>query len=72
MKPELPHGLLFPASPAFSSNSEFLYVTSLALDLRVFGLPEAVDSQWCAQVRHFSVSRIRTRFRPLGSPEQAR
>ena len=61
----LPHGLLFPASPAFSQNGDFLYVTNLALDLRVFGLPQAVDSQWCAQVRHFTVSRIRTHFRPL-------
>ncbi len=61
----LPHGLLFPASPAFSQNGEFLYVTNLALDLRVFGLPQAVDSQWCAQVRHFTVSKIRTHFRPL-------
>lgn len=62
----VPHGLLFPASPAFSLNGDFLYVTNLALDLRVFGLTEAVDSQWCAQVRHFTVSRIRTHFRPLG------
>ncbi len=61
----LPHGLLFPASPAFSRNGEFLYVTNLALDLRVFGLEQAVDSQWCAQVRHFTVSRIRTHFHPL-------
>jgi len=61
----LPHGLLFPASPAFSRNGEFLYVTNLALDLRVFGLVQAVDSQWCAQVRHFTVSRIRTHFQPL-------
>lgn len=62
----LPHGLLFPASPAFSLNGEFLFVTNLALDLRVFDLPQTVDSQWCAQVRHFTVSRIRTHFRPLG------
>jgi sugar lactone lactonase YvrE len=62
----LPHGLLFPASPAFSSNGTFLYVTDLALDLRLFGLAQTVDSQWCAQVRHYTVSRIRTRFRPLG------
>jgi sugar lactone lactonase YvrE len=61
----LPHGLLFPASPAFSQNGEFLYVTNLALDLRVFGITEAVDSQWCAQVRHFTVSKIRTHIRPL-------
>jgi sugar lactone lactonase YvrE len=65
----LPHGLLFPASPAFSADGEFLYVTNLALDLRVFGLPQAVDSQWCAQVRHFTVSKIRTRFRPLGATD---
>lgn len=63
----LPHGLLFPASPAFSSDGRFLYVTNLALDLRIFGLPPAVDSQWCAQVRHYTVSRIRARFRPLGA-----
>jgi sugar lactone lactonase YvrE len=63
----MPRGLLFPASPAFSGNGEFVYVTNLALDLRIFGLPQAVDSQWCAQVRRYTVSRIRTRFTPLGS-----
>jgi sugar lactone lactonase YvrE len=62
----LPHGLLFPASLSFSNDGKFLYVTNLALDLRVFGLPQAVDSQWCAQVRHFTVSRMRARFDPLG------
>ncbi len=62
-----PRGLLFPASPAFSGNGEFIYVTNLALDLRIFGLAEAVDSQWCAQVKHYTVSRIRTRFTPLGA-----
>ena len=62
----LPHGLLFPASPAFSSDGKFLFVTNLALDLRIFGLPQAVDSQWCAQVKHYTVSRIRTQFRRLG------
>ena len=61
----LPRGLLFPASLAFSKNGDFLYVTNLALDLRVFGLTEAVDSQLCAEVRRFTVSRIRTNFRPL-------
>ena len=64
----LPHGLLFPASPAFSQNGEFLYVTNLALDLRLAtGNPESqtLDSQWCTQVRHYTVSRIRTHFRPL-------
>ena len=65
----LPHGLLFPASPAFSLDGKVLYVTNLALDLRVFGLVQAVDSQWCAQVRHFTVSRLRTNFRPLGKED---
>lgn len=65
----LSHGLLFPASPAFSNDGEFLYVTNLALDLRVLGIPEAVDSQWCGQVRRYSVSRIRTHFIPLGTKE---
>jgi len=63
----LPHGLLFPASPAFSNDGKFLYVTDLALDLRIFGLAQAVDSQWCAQVKHYTVSRIRARFEPLGN-----
>jgi sugar lactone lactonase YvrE len=62
----LPHGLLFPASPSFSNDGEFLYVTNLALDLRVLGLPQAVDSQWCGQVKHYTVSRIRARFHALG------
>jgi sugar lactone lactonase YvrE len=65
----LPHGLLFPASLSFSNDGKFLYVTNLSLDLRVFGLVQAVDSQWCAQVRHFTVSRMRARFTPLGSED---
>ncbi len=55
-------GLLFPASLVFSG--EFLYVTNLALDLRLFMLPQgqAVDSQWAAQVRKYTVSRLRARI----------
>jgi sugar lactone lactonase YvrE len=55
-------GLLFPASLVFSG--EFLYVTNLALDLRLFMLPQgqAVDSQWAAQVTKYTVSRIRARI----------
>jgi streptogramin lyase len=56
-------GLLFPASLAF--DGEFLYVTNLALDLRVIGLPQAVDSQWAAEVAHHTVSRIRARIPSL-------
>jgi len=57
-----PVGLLFPASLVFSG--EFLYVTNLALDLRLFNLPQgqAVDSQWAAQVTKYTVSRIRARI----------
>ena len=54
----VPRGLLFPASPAFGDHGEYIYVTNLALDLRIFNLPQAVDSQWCAQVRHFTVSKL--------------
>ncbi len=61
----VPHGLLFPASPAFSLDGKFLYVSDLALDLRVFNLPEAVDSQWTAQVRRYTVSKISARIPPL-------
>jgi len=66
----LPHGLLFPASPAFSADGQFLYVTNLALDLRLFGLVEAVDSQWCAQVKRYTVSKIRVRIPPIQDKEE--
>jgi sugar lactone lactonase YvrE len=52
-----PIGLLFPASPALHRG--FVYVTNLALDIRLFGLPQAVDSQWAADVRSHTISRIR-------------
>ena len=48
-------GLLFPASLAFSG--EFVYVTNLALDLRLFGFP-AGDAQWAAQVTRYTVSKL--------------
>ena len=56
-------GLLFPASLAFGG--EFLYVTNLALDLRLFGLAQSVDSQWTQQVTTYTVSRIRARIPPV-------
>ncbi len=56
-------GLLFPASLAFGG--EFLYVTNLALDLRLFGLVQAVDSQWAAEVTTYTVSKIRARIPQL-------
>jgi sugar lactone lactonase YvrE len=51
-----PIGLLFPASLVRSGG--FVYVTNLALDLRLFGLPQTVDSQWAAQVTTHTVSKI--------------
>lgn len=55
----VPHGLLFPASPAFSLDGKFLYVSNLSLDLRLAVGAQAVDSQWAAQVKRYTISRIR-------------
>lgn len=51
-----PIGLLFPASLVRSGN--FIYVTNLSLDLRLFGLPQPVDAQWTAEVTTHTVARI--------------
>jgi sugar lactone lactonase YvrE len=65
----LPHGLLFPASPAFSADGKWLYVTNLAIDLGdIFGLP-TVDSPWCKQVKRYTVSKIRARIPPIGEDD---
>ena len=48
-------GLLFPAS--IVASGEFVYVTNLVLDTRLFGFP-TVDSRWAAQVTSYTVSRI--------------
>jgi sugar lactone lactonase YvrE len=61
-KKGVPQGLLFPASPDFSKDGNFLYISNLALDLRVLGLPQSVDSQWTAQVQSYTISRIRARI----------
>jgi sugar lactone lactonase YvrE len=55
-----PDGLLFPASLVRSGDS--IYITNLSLDLRLFGLPQSVDSQWAAQVTRHTISRIRARI----------
>jgi sugar lactone lactonase YvrE len=63
-----PNGLLFPASPDFSRDKKTLFVTNLALDLRVgTGNPAnvAIDSDWTAQVKHWTVSKINTQFQAL-------
>ena len=63
-----PRGLLFPASLVRSG--KFIYVTNLALDLRVFGAPPPVDAFWAADVLVHTVSRIRARIpRVKGLPD---
>jgi|SRR5262245_12449428 len=57
-----PIGLLFPASLVFSG--DFLYVTNLSLDLRLFG-HATVDSQWAAQVSSHTIARIRAKIPPV-------
>ena len=58
-----PIGLLFPASLVISNG--FLYVTNLSLDLRVFQLPQTVDSQWAAEVTRHTIARIRAQLPPV-------
>jgi sugar lactone lactonase YvrE len=59
-------GLLFPASPAFSPDGQFLWVTNLELDLRTITKSQqnpngiqTVDSQWAAEVTHHSIAKLR-------------
>jgi len=54
-----PKGFLFPAS--LVRHDGWIYVTNLALDLRLFGHP-TVDSQWVEEVRSHTISRIRARI----------
>jgi len=56
------NGLLFPAS--IVASGEFVYLTNLVLDTRLFGFPTA-DSQWAAQVTSFTVSRINRHLPPV-------
>jgi sugar lactone lactonase YvrE len=62
-KDGVPRGLLFPASLVFGTggitgHERVLYVTNLALDIRLFGLSQSADSQWAAKVKHYTISRI--------------
>jgi streptogramin lyase len=59
------NGLLFPASPAFSKDGQWLYVTNLELDLRTIGLTQSVDSQWAAQVQRHSIAKLGARIPPI-------
>ena len=56
-------GLLFPASLVMVDN--FVYVTNLALDLRNFGLPQTVDSQWTSEVTRYTIARIHAHLPPV-------
>jgi hypothetical protein len=58
-----PNGLLFPASLVRSG--EFIYVTNLSLDLRLFGLAQPVDAQWAAQVTRHTVAKIPAHIPPV-------
>ena len=55
-------GLLFPAS--LVASGQFIYVTNLVLDTRLFGFP-TVDSQWTAQVTRYTVSKINRHLPPV-------
>ena len=56
-----PVGLLFPASLVF--HGEWVYVTNLSLDLRLFSPTfNAVDSAWAAQVKRHTVARLPRRI----------
>ncbi len=59
-----PRGLLFPASLVRVGN--FLYVTNLALDLRLFGPAfGTVDSQWASEVVVHTIARINAHLPPV-------
>ena len=59
-----PAGLLFPASAVIVGG--FVYVTNLSLDLHgSFGLPQAVDSQWAAQVTRHTIARLPAHIPPV-------
>lgn len=62
-----PRGLLFPASPVFSKDKQWLYVTNLALDIRLFMLPQSDVSQYAAQVKHYTVSKLKAKIPPFKS-----
>lgn len=59
-----PIGLLFPASAVIVGG--FVYITNLSLDLHgSFGLPQAVDSQWAAQVTRHTIARLPAHIPPI-------
>ena len=67
----LTNGLLFPASPAFSPDGKWLYVTNLELDLRTVTTPPdtTVDSDWTTQVVQHSIAKLGARIPPIQSTQ---
>jgi hypothetical protein len=65
-----PKGLLFPASVVRVGN--FIYVTNLAIDLRLFDNPATptltngtIDSPWASEVLVHTISRINAHLPPV-------
>jgi sugar lactone lactonase YvrE len=67
----VPQGLLYPTSPAFSADGKYLYVSNLALDLRLIGAAESPTSQYDALVRRYTISRISTKLAPVAGNASA-
>src|SRR5215469_3887453 len=64
-------GLLFPASPAFSSDGQFLYVSNIALYLPFAGVPEpAIDSPWTLEIKRYTIAKIRAEIPPLTDQDE--
>jgi sugar lactone lactonase YvrE len=64
-------GLLFPASPAFSPDEKFIYVSNLAVFLPFAGVLEpAIDSPWTLGVKHYTIAKIRAEIPPLNDQDE--
>jgi sugar lactone lactonase YvrE len=59
------HGLLFPASLAFSLDRSILYVSNLTLFLPFAGANAAVDSPWTLEARHYTVEQMLAVIPPI-------
>ena len=70
LKHGVTRGLLFAASPDFSQDGKWLYVSNLELDLGSIGGPQTVDSQWAAQVTQHSIARIRAKLPHNGDDDE--
>jgi sugar lactone lactonase YvrE len=65
-----PRGLLFPAS--LVRVGDWIYVTNLSLDLRLFGLAPPVDAPWAADVKRHTVARLKAKIPPLDGRDHKR